>query len=277
MKNSLTLKNFLKKYSLLSNEFIDDFYAIYDFNESDNNDFIINLELIAKWLKSEKGKLKKTLLKTYDQNIDWVIKKEKEGKISKSNKEIILLTPDCFKRLCLLSKTKKAEEVRTYYLELEKLINNYKNYIIEGLQSTVNMLENNQKEIPSNIKGTVYILKSPKDINGIYRFGQTEDFKKRIQNYNSANSDKMQIIKIYETKNAKKVETCVLGQIKELRYRKRKDFYEIDLKILKNITKDCVELTLKYKKGIYNNVKNNNTQDGGSEIIENLYLYIHKN
>ena len=62
MKNSLTLKNFLKKYSLLSNEFIDDFYAIYDFNESNNNDFIINLELIAKWLKSEKGKLKKTLL-----------------------------------------------------------------------------------------------------------------------------------------------------------------------------------------------------------------------
>lgn len=82
-------------------------------------------------MKSEKGKLKKTLLKTYDQNIDWVIKKEKENKISKSNKEIILLTPDCFKRLCLLSKTKKAEEVRTYYLELEKLINNYNVIIFE--------------------------------------------------------------------------------------------------------------------------------------------------
>ena len=179
--------------------------------------------------------------------------------------------------MCLLSKTKKAEEVRTYYLELEKLINNYKNYIIDGLKDTVDMLENNQKEIPSNIKGTVYILKSPKDINGIYRFGQTEDFKKRIQNYNSANSDKMKIIKIYETKNAKKVETCVLGQIKELRYKKRKDFYEIDLKLLKKLTKDCVDLTLKYKNGIYNNVKKNNKQDGGSEIINNLYLYIHKN
>jgi hypothetical protein len=179
--------------------------------------------------------------------------------------------------LCLLSKTKKAEEVKTYYLELEKIINNYKNYIIDGLKDTVDMLENNQKEIPSNIKGTVYILKSSKDINGIYRFGQTEDFKKRIQNYNSVNSNKMKIIKIYETNNAKKIETCVLGQIKELRYRKRKDFYEIDLKLLKNFTKDCVELTLKYKKGICNNIKKNNKQDGGSEIIENLYLYIHKN
>jgi phage anti-repressor protein len=45
----------------------------------------------------------------------------------------------------LLSKTKKGEEVRTYFIELEKLINNYKNYIIEGLKTTVKVLENNQK------------------------------------------------------------------------------------------------------------------------------------
>lgn len=36
---------FLKKYSNLSNDFIDDFYNIYDYNESNNNEFIINLEL----------------------------------------------------------------------------------------------------------------------------------------------------------------------------------------------------------------------------------------
>ena len=36
--NSLSLKDFLKKYSILSNDFIDDFYTIYDFNEN-NNEF----------------------------------------------------------------------------------------------------------------------------------------------------------------------------------------------------------------------------------------------
>ena len=46
MKN-ITFRDFLKKYSTLSNEFIDDFYNIYDFNESNNNDFIINLEVIS--------------------------------------------------------------------------------------------------------------------------------------------------------------------------------------------------------------------------------------
>jgi hypothetical protein len=40
-------------------------------------------------------------------NIDYKISKQIQNKkISKSNKEIILLTPDSFKRLCLLSKTK---------------------------------------------------------------------------------------------------------------------------------------------------------------------------
>jgi hypothetical protein len=53
-------------------------------------------------------------------------------------------------------------------LELEKLIYNYKNYIIESLQATINLLENNSKEISQKIKGTIYILKSPKDIDGIY-------------------------------------------------------------------------------------------------------------
>ena len=51
------------------------------------------------------------------------------------NKEIILLTSDCFKLLCLRSKTKKAELVRKYYIELEKLIDEYKDIIPSTLNS----------------------------------------------------------------------------------------------------------------------------------------------
>ena len=116
----LTLKDFLKKYSTLSNEFINDFYEIYDFNEYNNNDFIINLDLISFWLETRKSKLKETLLNSYNLNIDYKISKEKEGKISKSNKEIILLTPDCFKRLCLLSKTKKSRRCPNILFRIRK-------------------------------------------------------------------------------------------------------------------------------------------------------------
>jgi phage anti-repressor protein len=274
----INFKEFLKKYSNLNNEFIDDFYNIYDFNETNNNDFIINLEIIIKWLNMKKMDLKKTLIRTYIKNIDYIINKNNNKNIGSGghNKENILLTPDCFKRLCMLSKTKKAEEVRTYFLELEKLIHNYKNYIIEALQSTVNLLENNSKEVSQKIKGTVYILRSPKDIDGIYRFGQTESFKKRLSNYNSANSDKMEVLYIFETKDSKKIQDCVIVQIKELRYRKRKDFYEINLNLLKKIINECSEFTLKYKKSIIKQKKN---QDGGNVQLahQNLFLYIKNN
>ena len=271
----MLFKDFLKKYSNLNDEFIEDFNQIYEFNETNNNSHIIDLDIVSKWLETRKRKLKETLVKSYNKDIDYIIKKEKTGKISKTNKEIILLTPDCFKRMCLLSRTKKAENVRTYYLELEKLLNNYKDYIIEGLKKTVEILENNQKEVPKNIKGVVYILKSLKDINGIYRFGQTEDFKKRLANYNSSNSDKMKVVYIYETKNLKAIEDCVLAQTKTHRYKKRKDFYMIDKNILKSLIKDCSELTLKYKKKLDN--KKNKEQEGGDNIeTENLYLYITK-
>ena len=119
----MDIREFLKKFSTLNNNFIDDFYNIYDPDKNLLNDFSINIDTIAKWINTRKRKLKETLVNTYTKNIDYTITKEKEGKISKSNKEIIMLTPECFKRLCLLSKTTKAEEVRTYFLELEKLKN----------------------------------------------------------------------------------------------------------------------------------------------------------
>jgi phage anti-repressor protein/uncharacterized Fe-S cluster protein YjdI len=264
----MNLRDFLKKYSTLSNAFIDDFHNIYTFDAVNENEFIINIDIVAKWLECAKGKLKETLVRTYNKNIDYKVSKEKNGKISKSNKEIILLTPDCFKRLCLVSKTKKSEEVRTYFIELEKILDKYKSYIINAMKKQIEVLENNQKELPNNTASMVYILKSPKDIEGIYRFGKTDDFKKRLQNYNSANSDKMEIVLIYETKCATEVEDCVIAQIKKYRYRKRKDFYEVNIDIIKEIINTCDKMALKYKKKIEKSKK----QDGGS--TNNLYLYI---
>ncbi len=64
----------------------------------------------------------------------------------------------------MLSKTKKAEEVRTYFIEVEKLMNKYKNYIIESLNKKINILENNQKDIPNTKNGVIYVLKTDYDI-----------------------------------------------------------------------------------------------------------------
>ena len=136
------------------------------------------------------------------------------------------------------------------------------------MKKQISVLENNQKELPNNSESMIYILKSPKDIDGIYRLGKTNDFKKRLQNYNSANSDKMEVVMVYETKCASEVENCVISQIKKYRYKKRKDFYEVNVDIIKEIINSCDKMTLKYKKRI----EKSKQQNGGS--INNLYLYI---
>ena len=73
-------------------------------------------------------------METYIKNVDYKIK---NGTSTGGRpEEIIMITPECFKRLCMSSKTLKAEEVRTYFIEIEKHLDKYKNYIIEGLNKS---------------------------------------------------------------------------------------------------------------------------------------------
>jgi hypothetical protein len=80
----------------------------------------------------------------------------------------------------------------------------------------------------------------------------------------------MEVLYIYETKDSKKIQDCVIAQIKTLRYRKRKDFYEIDLNLLKKLISECSSLTLKYKKSVNKTLK---FQNGGNNN-QNLFLFI---
>ncbi len=53
MSYQLSLQDYLKKFSSISNKFIDDFFSLYDENTKDT-DFIINIESISVWLKLRK-------------------------------------------------------------------------------------------------------------------------------------------------------------------------------------------------------------------------------
>ena len=119
-----SLQNYLKKFSTIDNKFIDDFFSLYKYDTKDS-EFVINLDILIKWLNALKGSLKETLVKSYTKDIDYKIIKNNQGKNGRPS-DIIMLTPDCMNRLCMVSRTKKAEEVRTYFIELEKHINQYK-------------------------------------------------------------------------------------------------------------------------------------------------------
>jgi DNA polymerase III gamma/tau subunit len=86
----------------------------------------------------------------------------------------------------------------------------------------------------------------------------------------------MEVLFIFETKDITKIESCVISQIKEFRYKKRKDFYEIDINLLKYLINSCNQLTLKFKKNID---KLNIDKKGGAlkdNINHNIFLYIAK-
>jgi len=262
----MNLVEFLKKYSKVSNKFIDDFFSLYDINNKDS--FIINLENIVNWLNTKKSKIKETLENSYQLNIDYIINKTPNTGKKGAPKEEILLTVKCFKLLCMQSRTQKAIEVREYFYSLEELIDKYKNYIIEGLKDKINKLENNQRPKVNPSKGVIYIIQTSDDIT-LYKIGKTSNLKNRLINYNSDKKDDIIPIYIYETEDIDAVEICIKGFMKKYQYRKYKEVYQTNIDIIKNFINKCGDIVnTDYNLHLINK---NKSQKGGK--VKNNYNY----
>jgi hypothetical protein len=257
----MDLIQFLKTHTKINNDFIDDFFGLY--KPEDKYNFSINLENVAKWMNTNKSDLKSTLLNTYKENLDYKINKTKSNGLKGKPKELILLTPKCFKLMAMQSKTKKAVLVREYYYELEQVINQYKEYIIKGLQDKIKSLENNQKPKINQTKGVIYILETSDGI-GHYKIGKTKNLKQRLKQYNGNKKDDIIPIFIYESNDINIIEKCIKTYAKKYQYRKYKEVYKADVNMLKDLIHDCAEFndktTLKYK-------WKSNKQNGGNLFI----------
>ncbi len=260
----MDLVTFLKTHTKISNNFIDDFFGLYE--SKDKYNFSINIEAIAKWFNIRKGHIKDTLLELYTKNIDYkIIKNLPKGKGNPS--ETILLTPKCFKLMAMQSKNKKAVQVREFYYELEQVIDQYKEYIIKGLEEKIKTLENNMKPKINPTKGVIYIIQTSDGI-GHYKIGKTKDLRKRLNSYNGDKKDDIIPVYIYETYDIDKIESCIKTYAKEYQYRKYKEVYKINIDLLKKLINDCSDfnertnLMMKWK---------GNKMEGG-----NLFIAIYK-
>ena len=237
MSKQVNLQQYLEAYSSINNSFIKDFFSLYKYDTT-SADFVINLDKIVRWLKSYRSTLKRTLVKSYIENKDYIVNLEKPGKGRPA--ETVLLTPDCFKRLCMLSRTKKAEEVRSYFIELEAHLDKYKDYIIAGLTNKVAKYEAELKPVPEiTTKGAIYVLETSEDLDGVYKIGRTKNFADRLKVHQSSHPDKIKIAYVYETDNIEAIERCLKSVLKTKLYRNRREFYEIDLDSLKEVIKSC--------------------------------------
>lgn len=265
----MNLIEFLKKYSKISNKFIDDFFSLYDLDNKNN--FIIDLTKVAKWLDSKKGKIKETLLNSYKLNIDYIINKTSSNGRKGAPKEEILLTVKCFKLLCMQSRTKKAVEVREYFYALEELIDKYKNYIIEGLKDKIEKLENNQKPKVNPSKGVIYIIQTSDDMT-LYKIGKTQNLKNRLLKYNTDKKDDIIPIYIYESEDIDAVEKCIKAFMKKYQYRKYKEVYQVNIDIIKQFINKCGDIA-EIELDIHLKTKNK-TQKGGNHA--NYYIALYK-
>ena len=149
----------------------------------------------------------------------------------------------------MMSRTEKAEEVRSQFISLEDHINKYKDYIIEGLNKKVAKYETELKpqEI-QNESGSIYVLKTTESIEDVYKLGKAKNFKQRLQTHQTSHPEKLDIAYVYETDMIDQVESCLKNLLKTKGYRKRKEFYEIDIDILKSLIKMCECMTLSIRR-----------------------------
>lgn len=212
---------FLKKYSVIDDEFIDDYHTFFD-EKADELFWTINLYDIAKWLDIKEEKLKELLTNNFIKEIDYII--------DKKNTNNLVLSPKCCKLLCMMSESKKANLIRTYHIDLEKLIVKYKEEIVNDLDKQMNIKQNSNKELFENDpqeddKGLIYILKVR---DGIYKLKYISEKKNKTKKY------KLPIVFIF------KIENYIEAHIDKIKknlnkyiYKNKTRTYKIDLELLK--------------------------------------------
>jgi phage anti-repressor protein len=242
----IEFSEFLKKYSTIPNQFIDDFFKIIkNYNDFDNL-FYINLDVVTRWVNQKKSNIKRTLLKNFSKNVDYTLEKIEVGR--GKPKENILLKSSTFKKLCMMLNNKKAKEVREYFLKVEETLDKYKNYIINSLKTQVKKMDTSLKSRKKPSKGVIYGFEINDNNRKFIKIGKSKDFLQRMKQHNSSHADKIDVEFIFETDNFDEVEGCIKGIMKKYQYRKGKEVYEVEMDKLKELTDGCDKLTKKFHK-----------------------------
>ena len=277
----MNFETFINKYSFVNSKFVKDFFNIIkeDYIER-YNEFLIDSEILRKWLKINiRQQFNDTIKRSYKKNIDYKIKniKRENGGSGGHNYEVITLTPEAAKKLCLSTKSKIGTQVQQYFLDIEVALYKYKNYIIEGMNKKIQQLENNQKPKINSNKKIIYVFRALNTDLTLYKIGKTINSKTRFSKHNSPLANDLEVLFQYETENIDQVESCVKALMKNAQYRKYKEVYRVDLDIIKKIIKNCDTEINEINKEIE---KINKKQKGGGILLnkiddkEILYLLI---
>ena len=219
MSDNIDFKNFILKYTFVNSKFVKDFYNIISEDYLDRSeDFLIDSEILRKWLKIKNRRtFNKTIKKSYTLELDYIIQKSQRDKLGKGGQtfETIILTPEAAKEICLCTKSKVGDQVRKYFIDIERALHRYHKHIIFSMDKKIKQMENNQRPKVNAKKGIIYIFRALNTDIDLYKIGRTINKKSRFNSHNSPLANDLEIIFTYETDDVEHVESCVKNFMKK--------------------------------------------------------------
>jgi hypothetical protein len=73
----------------------------------------------------------------------------------------------------------------------------------------------------------------------MFKVGNSENMKKRLRTYNTGNANNIKPLFIMKVKDIIGVEICIKNIAKQYQYRKNKEVYNIDFRMLQSMYKKC--------------------------------------
>jgi phage anti-repressor protein len=230
MTTPIKLIDFLKKYTAISHKFIKEYYKFYEISEY--HSFGIKLEDVLDYLEiSDRINFYDRFRKKYKIELDYKIIRLKQKEMKGVKSAIYYISLDTFEKICMVSKSEKANSVRDYFIILRKFINYYKDHISEMILEKAN----------KNPSKCIYILLVNKNKN-IFKYGRTNDLRKRLKNYATGKDKHPDIKFIMLVDNPNDIEDCAKVFLNKYAYKKGQEIYKIDFDFIKTITNNCVEM-----------------------------------
>lgn len=223
--NSILINKIKEKFPQEEQQlFIANFYCYLNYDTK--KDFIVGLDNVWKWIGFGRiNEAKRLLINNFKENEDYILEKAAllNGKAGPNeernlggaglNRETILMTIHCFKKLCLKTKTKKSDEIHDYYLSLEEMINEV---VYEQSEQLRNQLSIKNKEILTikeetlvsayDEKPTVYIILVEENI---VKFGFSNHLYTRLTTHKREIGNHVSLNYVVESLYNREIETMI--------------------------------------------------------------------
>jgi hypothetical protein len=194
--------------------------------ESDEEkDFIINLDDIWQWMGYSTKATAKRKFNSLNllENIEYIYEEEK-----------ILMTICTFKKFCLKSDLKQADQIHDYFLKMEKIVNKQVKKQLEEANMQLHSLKNKRYE-ECDVNGNIYVIET----DGGIKIGYTKyNSHKRIKSLQTGNVNDIKIIYEQDCHDPSLSEGIIHKILNRYRCKDNREFFDVNI--------DYIVLVVKY-------------------------------